>query len=86
MAKCNWDGVNGTDKPRPGAVSICPQGGGRYTREFLIRAWFRYDANVDNVAGNKLMRMAGDYPKLSFYAARTDGRCRKRALYIFRSH
>ena len=39
---------------------------GRISQEILLRAWVRYDADVDNVFGNKILRL-GKYPQQSFY-------------------
>lgn len=50
MGMGNWDG-NAND------FTTAKLSSWSYTREFLIRLWVRYDADVDHVTGNKAFRL-----------------------------
>jgi len=59
MAELNWNSAN---------YSYLYLNSWQYANEFLIRFWCRYDADVDRLVGNKLIRMDGSTsPSDSFY-------------------
>jgi hypothetical protein len=64
-AECNWNGTLSWQNPlRYSALELKSWD---YRREFFIRLWVRYSADVDKVGGNKLLRL---YPgNDSFYVA-----------------
>ena len=62
MMECNWDGVSGQ-------YSTVILQKWDYSREFLVRFWVRYAADVDRVGGNKLMRFYPHDGFDSFYLA-----------------
>jgi hypothetical protein len=65
MAECNWNGVVAWNDSR--AYSSLKLPSWNYSREFLIRGWVRYAADVDHAMGAKLMRLLSDDGSNSFY-------------------
>jgi hypothetical protein len=59
MLECNWNGqVEWND---PEAYRALVLGSWKYEKEFFIRYWVRYDADVDHAFGNKLMRLGSQW-------------------------
>lgn len=75
MAECNWNGVVAWNDPQNFSALVLRSWD--YSREFLIRFWFRYSSDVDRKMGNKLMRLLSQDGSHSFYVAaqmeRTNG-------------
>lgn len=55
MLECNWNGTVAWNDPK--SYTYVYLDTWDYTTEFLIRLWYRYDADVDHVLGAKLLRL-----------------------------
>jgi hypothetical protein len=57
MLQCNWDGTVTWTDPRAETTLVLQQSRWNYQREFFIRAWLRYDADVAHTFGGKVLRL-----------------------------
>ena len=57
MAECNWNGIVAWNDPAALSGLVLGQSAWNYTREFLVRVWVRYDADVTRTSGNKVLRL-----------------------------
>ncbi len=69
MLECNWNGVLDWKDPAWFSTMILPESAWNYSREFLIRLWVRFDADVDHVNGDKLLRLYPHDDLESFFIA-----------------
>lgn len=67
MMRANWNGTVIFNDPA--AYETARLSSWNYNREFLIRLWLRYDADVDLVFGNKVFRLYPGNSIDSFYYA-----------------
>lgn len=75
MLECNWNGTVAWNDPASYSTVVLPQESWKYSREFLIRLWLRYDADVDHVNGNKVLRLypwSNDHLDSFYVAAHMD--------------
>jgi len=57
MLKCNWNGAVAWDSPDSVSTVSLPQVAWKYTSEFFIRLWLRYDNDVAHTMGSKALRL-----------------------------
>src|SRR6266850_1246834 len=69
MLECNWNGTVPWTDPTWYSTVVLPQTSWDYSREFLIRLWVRFDADVDHVNGDKLLRLYPHDDLESFFVA-----------------
>ena len=70
MLECNWNGTVSWLDPTWYSTVVLPQASWNYSQEFLIRLWVRFDADVDHVNGDKVLRLyPHDYLESFFLAA-----------------
>jgi hypothetical protein len=70
MAECNWNGTVDWLKPNWFSTLKLPQSAWNYSREFLVRVWVRFDADVTRSDGDKILRLfPGDGLDSLFLAA-----------------
>lgn len=66
MMQCNWNGVVPWNDPaamQDAYLETWP-----YSNEFLLRLWFRYDADIDHKRGSKQMRLGFGGPDEVIFA------------------
>ncbi len=69
MLECNWNVVVDWKAHNWFSTVILSQSAWNYTREFLIRLWVRFDADVDHVNGDKILRLYPHDDLESFFVA-----------------
>jgi hypothetical protein len=69
MLECNWNGLLDWKAPAWYSTVVLPPSAWNYSREFLIRLWVRFDADVDHVNGDKLLRLYPHDDLESFFIA-----------------
>jgi hypothetical protein len=69
MLECNWNGTVLWSDPAAYSTMVLPQSSWNYSREFLIRLWVRFDADVNHVDGDKLLRLYPHDNLESFFVA-----------------
>jgi hypothetical protein len=60
MLECNWNGIVAWNAPDAFSTVNLPQSAWKYTSEFFIRLWLRYDNDVAHTTGGKVLRLFPD--------------------------
>jgi hypothetical protein len=66
MLQCNWNGLVPWNDPR--SMQDAHLKNWPYQNEFLLRLWFRYDADVDHKRGSKQLRLGFGGPDEVIFA------------------
>jgi hypothetical protein len=69
MLECNWNGTVDWKAHDWYSTVVLSQSAWNYTREFLVRLWVRFDADVDHVNGDKILRLYPHDDLESFFLA-----------------
>jgi hypothetical protein len=69
MLECNWNGLLDWSNASWYSTLKLSQSAWNYSREFLIRFWVRFDADVNHVNGDKVFRLYPNDKLDSFFLA-----------------
>jgi MYXO-CTERM domain-containing protein len=70
MLECNWNGEVSWDNPEAYRTLVLSTW--KYDKEFFIRYWIRYSADVDHAFGNKVMRLGSQWYNELYLAAQME--------------